>query len=343
MNVYILFLYKFSRQDNESEGAEHPRGGRNRHFVMAFKRLEALCKKEPEEVIVELANDRNGFFTKIEDTLSGDYIVLIVRVLEKMCSSAFNSNKTMVIIKVAKESFMEQLKKFVLEVPLHNAIDKNRNKYFWDNIDQFWRDLYVLCNTILELIPTTAIEVLPKMVTAVQMTVINIQNLHHVNISDGIKENYETLQEKIIITTEEIEKKAQVQERTRIVSNDEEMLPPNNFREMSVYPTSEEVIYPDRSFVRRNKIDGPYNDVEEYLDIQFRLLREDFVAPLRQGICEYTKKLANPSGKKIHSVRVHRRVWFIGTANVRDVIGVKVGDYPLFYIISGGMNNVLEL
>lgn len=322
--------YLFSRQDNDTDGTERARGARNRHFVMAFKHLEALCKKEPEEVIVELANDRNGFFRRIEDNLSGDYIVLIVRVLEKMCSSAFNSNKTLVITEVAKESFMEQLKKFVLEVPLHNVIDKKRNKFFWYNIDQFWRDLHILCNTILELIPTTAIEVLPKLVTAVQMAVISIEKLHNVQISDDIKQNYEILQEKILITTEEIEKKVHVQEHKRVVSNEEEMLPPNNFREMSVYPTSEEIINPDRSFVRKNKIDRPYNNVEEYLDIQFRLLREDFVAPLRQGVCEYTEKLANKSGKRIHSVRIHQRVQFIGNTNVRDLIGIKVGYYKLF-------------
>jgi hypothetical protein len=32
---------------------------------------------------------------------------------------------------------------------------------------------------------------------------------------------------------------------------------------------------------------GPYTDSNDYLDIQFRLLREDLVAPLRAGISQY--------------------------------------------------------
>lgn len=319
---FIFVVSSFYRQNSESVGRKRFHH-RTKNSVMAFEHLQALCEKEPEEIIVELANDCSGFFKRIEDNLSGDYIVLIVRVLEKMSYSAFNSNKTVVITKIAKESFMEQLQTFLMQVSLHNAIDKKHNTFFWGNIDQFWRDLHMICNTILELIPTTAIEVLPKLITAVQLTITNIQTVHHVQISDDIKRLYEKLQEQIRITIEEIEKKAQ--ERKCVVLNEEEIPPPNNFREMSVYPTTEEITHPERSFVRKNKINKPYNDVEEYLDIQFRLLREDFVAPLRQGICEYTKKIANHGTKKIHSVRILRRVWFIGTTNVHDLIGVKVG------------------
>lgn len=32
---------------------------------------------------------------------------------------------------------------------------------------------------------------------------------------------------------------------------------------------------------------GPYANVEDYLDTQFRLLREDFVAPLRSAVKKY--------------------------------------------------------
>ncbi|XP_052131340.1 NFX1-type zinc finger-containing protein 1-like [Frankliniella occidentalis] len=78
-------------------------------------------------------------------------------------------------------------------------------------------------------------------------------------------------------------------------------------------------------YLRRNVVVGPYNDVEHYLDVQFRLLREDFVRPLRDGIKEYEKKLleaaAAPKKAKGHirvnNVRIYEKV---------KVLGVKAED-----------------
>lgn len=39
-----------------------------------------------------------------------------------------------------------------------------------------------------------------------------------------------------------------------------------------------------RPYLRRNKEKGSFSDIEQYLDVQFRLLREDFVSPMRDGI-----------------------------------------------------------
>lgn len=63
----------------------------------------------------------------------------------------------------------------------------------------------------------------------------------------------------------------------------EEQEPPNNFRELSVLPSREDIME-DRPYLRANLIKGNYRDIEHYLDIQFRLLREDCFGPLREGI-----------------------------------------------------------
>lgn len=41
------------------------------------------------------------------------------------------------------------------------------------------------------------------------------------------------------------------------------------------------------SFIAPNIIDGKYTSIEHYLDVQFRLLHEDFLRPLRADINEY--------------------------------------------------------
>ena len=63
-----------------------------------------------------------------------------------------------------------------------------------------------------------------------------------------------------------------------------------------------------RPFLRRNKIDGSYNDVEHYLDVQFRLLREDFVRPLREGIAQLLERLGSAKTDVHQDIRLYNEV-----------------------------------
>ncbi|XP_040293905.1 NFX1-type zinc finger-containing protein 1 [Bufo bufo] len=59
-----------------------------------------------------------------------------------------------------------------------------------------------------------------------------------------------------------------------------------DFRTMSVYPDYEEIHLNENPFLRPNTLKNKYESTELYLDTHFRLLREDFVRPLRKGIQE---------------------------------------------------------
>uniref|UniRef100_A0A914XBR8 NFX1-type zinc finger-containing protein 1 n=1 Tax=Plectus sambesii TaxID=2011161 RepID=A0A914XBR8_9BILA len=63
--------------------------------------------------------------------------------------------------------------------------------------------------------------------------------------------------------------------------------PPENFRSLSVVPVKEDMVAVGDPYLRPIKKKGRYEDSEHYLDVQFRLLREDFVRPLRDGIRQY--------------------------------------------------------
>ncbi|CAL8084828.1 unnamed protein product [Orchesella dallaii] len=68
-----------------------------------------------------------------------------------------------------------------------------------------------------------------------------------------------------------------------------------------IIPTLEELLQNKRPFLRPNKIKGAYYDAEHYLDVQFRLLREDFVQPLRRGMEEFLQnkdKYLKPKAKR---------------------------------------------
>ena len=64
--------------------------------------------------------------------------------------------------------------------------------------------------------------------------------------------------------------------------DDEGPEPPEDFRNLSVNPTFDE-LFNRKPFLREIKTKGPFKDLSHYLDVNFRLLKEDFMNELRQG------------------------------------------------------------
>jgi hypothetical protein len=67
------------------------------------------------------------------------------------------------------------------------------------------------------------------------------------------------------------------------------MTPPDDFRDIPIIPTIDELLNPEDSFLRPNRKMGGYRDADHYLDVQFRLFREDFLRPLKNGIQEFMR------------------------------------------------------
>ncbi|XP_019640137.1 PREDICTED: NFX1-type zinc finger-containing protein 1-like [Branchiostoma belcheri] len=86
--------------------------------------------------------------------------------------------------------------------------------------------------------------------------------------------------------------------------------PPDDFRELSVIPTFEDIHTDKEPFLRPNIVRGRYPDVDTYLDVQFRLLREDFVRPLREGISEFLDMRRQELGhdRRLQDIRVYHDV-----------------------------------
>ncbi len=66
--------------------------------------------------------------------------------------------------------------------------------------------------------------------------------------------------------------------------------PPDDFRNLPIVPTAEELLSEGKAFLRRIPDKGKYESAQQYLDIHYRLLREDFVDPLKEGVEEYLKR-----------------------------------------------------
>ncbi len=85
--------------------------------------------------------------------------------------------------------------------------------------------------------------------------------------------------------------------------------PPNDFRTLSIMPTPEDMYTKEDPFLRPNLTKGSYPNVDTYLDVQFRLLREDFFRPVRIALQEY--KGLRESNKRVYrldNVRLYQDV-----------------------------------
>ena len=86
--------------------------------------------------------------------------------------------------------------------------------------------------------------------------------------------------------------------------------PPNDFRDMPICPETKEITTQERPFLRKNISKGRYDNAEHYLDVQFRLLREDFLEPLREGIREIVLNIPRHQRKQL--MKNYRSVKIVG-------------------------------
>ena len=91
---------------------------------------------------------------------------------------------------------------------------------------------------------------------------------------------------------------------------DKLMKPPENFRDIQICPTVKELHSNQKPFLRKNIKKGNYEDAEHYLDVQFRLYREDFIAPLREGIQEVINKVTKM--ERSQNIKLYQNVSIVG-------------------------------
>lgn len=135
----------------------------------------------------------------------------------------------------------------------------------------------------------------------------HIQGAHNVSVlltfqgilpkekSTEIESRFETMIQDIN-KTKEAKKSGQVflrklRKRQELTLEDREKLyqiePDDDFRKIKIIPSKEELLSDEEPYLRPNKIVGKYPSALTYLDVQFRLLREDFIALLRESVKKY--------------------------------------------------------
>ncbi|PSN54487.1 hypothetical protein C0J52_05534 [Blattella germanica] len=282
-----------------------------------------FSEKDGIDIVAKLANSHSCFENMIKDAAllqkKPDIIVLIMKMLHKVGEADFKETKASVLSKACNQEFLEQLKSFMMKLPTNEY----KNEAF--NVNNFLTDVLKFSESIITLMPTFATEKFNGILYMVHMTFVGMEAYANVTIRDEVKELHQRLQKLLAKSTEENkEKKVKLTSKAELQSLE---APPNNFRNINLIPTSDDIFAKEHVFVRPNLIRGAYTSVEHYLDVHFRLLHEDFLNPMREGINEFVKKVETQKirkNKPITNVRFYPNVVFLRPKVVNDRIGITV-------------------
>lgn len=275
-------------------------------FYFGYRQLEELCNKDPTDMIFVMSNKTNGFMDLFKQNKGPDWLFLLMKVSAKICSTEFIQSKTTLLIELICNQFFEHLKSYILNTPT------DKNPVRCNNMNDFFNDCLIVFQSITVLFPKTAVERLKEIVVSSNIALTGIKSYTtNININETTMIGMNELLNKLndIKITDELKLKEKL-----VVENNAQFLPPpQNFRELTVYPTATDFEFKEQ-FLRPNIVKGIYQNVEHYLDVQFRLLREDFIAPLREGITYYKEIISNQQQhqrrKKINNIRIYRHVEF---------------------------------
>ena len=255
---------------------------------MSFEKLQSISRMQPDQLLQLIVQKRKGFIALLESRdLTEIVLHFMVKIICQACKSQFTPKSRLKLLNevLASGFLMSGLSSYISNV--HQKEPSSHSMSV--------KNMLSLCISLLESMLNSFPSSLPDVM--VVFASIDLCYKRNVGLMRSVTGDTD-LGEKIGEFQKIIDKMTQeYQKNQRRVKNSVEDLkkPPNDFREISVFPQKNDIYLSDQPFIRANKDTGGYQNLEHYLDVQFRLLREDFVAPLRDGIMQYTE--AQQSGE----------------------------------------------
>ncbi|NXR22404.1 ZNFX1 protein, partial [Cinclus mexicanus] len=309
-------------------GAHHSKQPRRARRIDC-KFLKSLLEKGPSVIVIILASSSGLKELLSQTTMSHNFVQLICQVLQKACCSQVDRQGVQNILGVVKESnFLKIcLPQYVSDMV--TQVDPAVRHAYPEHISNIILLLWHLISTF----PASSVQKVSILFTVLTAS-INALKGFGVDITEEAEKNLnevqmlmQHLQEKRREGTLRADNCAFIQSQ----DGKEE-----SYRTMSIYPTYDEIHGNEKPFLRPNFVFGRYESTSIYLDTHFRLLREDFVRPLREGIMEILQNLQdrNLRKKKFDDIRIYFDARIIAPRCTSTGISYKVefDTKPLWFV-----------
>ncbi|KAJ8260466.1 hypothetical protein GJAV_G00182490 [Gymnothorax javanicus] len=244
--------------------------------------LEDLAEKEPSEVAITLSSSPGLQQLLEEPTMGHELIQLLCRVLGKAVGSRSDRRIVQHLAGVVKDSsFLRVVLPHYIVGMVSDPLPGRRAQY-----PQHLENIVGLLSDVLSIFPASAVRVTSMAVALLKLSVNGLR-ASGVDIPDRVVQNLDKI-EGLITHLQEKARDGTLRSDNYTFLAPEEDAPPGegDFRTLTIYPTPEEIHQDQKPFLRPNNVSCSYASGQVYLDTHFRLLREDFVRPLREGIRE---------------------------------------------------------
>lgn len=277
-------------------------------FAMSERKIQELLENNlvtNEEILMKLTCD-GCFMDRLNNNCSSKLIDNILALIIRACncnSSHYRQLLNELLNNLCQSKFWKKtLLDHLAQVQLANEVDL-KLKSNQNVIRELLINVIVIITEILR-----SLEYHAKSVLTMKTILYNILDMP---IIKNFVYNDEINQRQSALTTiwhDVVDKKSLSsfvnETRSLVNKNRLDRPPPNSFRALGIFPSENEILSSEKPYLRANIVSGSYDSVEHYLDVQFRLLREDYIEPLRQGIGYYL----NPASNNYSKMKVYEKV-----------------------------------
>lgn len=268
---------------------------------LGYKFLESLLQKDPSEVVITLATSLGLKELLSHSSMKPNFLELICQVLRKACSSKMDRQSILHVLGILKNSkFLRVcLPAYVVKM-ITEPIPDIRNQY-----PEHISNIISLLQDLVSVFPASSVQETSMLISLLPAS-LNALRASGVDIEEEIEKNLEKVQT-IIEHLQEKRREGTLRVDTYTLVQPEAEGLVESYRTMPIYPTYNEVHLDERPFLRPNIISGKYDSTAVYLDTHFRLLREDFVRPLREGILELLQSFEDQClrKRKFDDIRIY--------------------------------------
>ncbi|MEE6510160.1 hypothetical protein FKM82_029319 [Ascaphus truei] len=274
--------------------------GKGSHIVKKLNNLMItnLSMLEPSEIVMKLAAPGNGLKELLnESSIDFQLLESLLKVLNKAIGCKTNRQNLIHLLSHVQGSvFLKQV------LPLHILASERTATH--QNIE-FIDHILVLLTEVVRIFPCSSFT---------EVTIgetLLLKAIHEMRTSGKIVP--EEIQKKLTTLHTFLQHLQEKKQEGTLRSDNyvykignQANIEDDDFQSISIFPTRKDIYLDQNPCMRPNIINGSYPDAKSYLDTHFRLLREDFIRPLRDGISQLltlqTKELAKA---KLDDIRIY--------------------------------------
>ena len=318
----------FDKKASSNRGARESfssRGGSKQNLpCMTQNDLQAQSQASPEDLVAYVCHNERDFLNSFLNDRYCSHPRSLKYLIAMLSSLASNDDVSYTAMKLAQIFSSDGKNTFITAIEALLKEMSSNDRYRDENI-QCLKHLVKIGESSIMSIPSTVLYCFPlaylQQATKDLVRRSKIAGFSQKSVSDlcYISTNLEALNELFDIEKMKYESSKLTKKATVKTTVSE---PPELFTELPVLPTSDELtITSDDVYLRPNIVSGKYKSWEHYFDIQFRLLREDFIRPLRDGINNYHYYGSTKNGSEI---RVYKNVKILQPECLFSGIGFEI-------------------